>query len=63
MIKFQKIPRQTAGQKDGQNLFQRILKATAGGLASTTAVDWQLKVKDKCWSNQKLLHHSQHAKK
>ena len=27
-------------------LFYRILPATAGGLASTTAVDWHLKVKD-----------------
>ena len=30
---------QTAGGKDGQTLFHRILPATAGGLASTTAVN------------------------
>ena len=35
-----------AGQKDGQTLFHRILQATVGGLTSTTAVDWYLKVKD-----------------
>ena len=35
-----------AGQKDGQILFHRILPATAGGLTSTTAVDWHLKLKD-----------------
>ena len=42
-----KTPRQTTGWKDGQTLFHRILPATARGLASTTAVDWHLKVKDK----------------
>ena len=36
-----------AGEKDGQTLFHRILPATARGLASTTAVDWHLKVKNK----------------
>ena len=52
------------GQRDGQALFHMILLATASGLTSTTAVDWHLKVKDRvqCWSNKKLLHHSQHAK-
>ena len=35
-----------AGRKDGQTLFHSILQATAGGLTSTTAVDWHLKVKD-----------------
>ena len=34
------------GGKDGQNLFHRILPATARGLASRTAVNWYLKVKD-----------------
>ena len=32
--------------KEGQTLFHRILLATAGGLTSTTSVDWHLKVKD-----------------
>ena len=53
------------GGKDGQNLFYRILSATARGLASKTAVNWYLKVKDirvQCWSYQKLLHHSRYAK-
>ena len=36
-----------SGGKDGQTLFHRILPATARGLKSTTAVDWQLKVKNK----------------
>ena len=36
-----------SGGKDGQTLFHRILPATARGLASTTAVDWYLKVKNK----------------
>ena len=36
-----------SGGKDGQNLFHRILPATARVLTSTTAVDWHLKVKDK----------------
>ena len=39
-------PRQRAGRKGGQTLFHRILLATARGLASTTAVEWHLKVKD-----------------
>ena len=34
-----------AGRKDGQNLFHRIIPATVGGLTSTAAVDWYLKVK------------------
>ena len=35
-----------SGEKDGQNLFHRVLLATAGGLTSTTAADWNLKGKD-----------------
>ena len=34
-----------ACQKDRQNLFHRILLATARGLTSTTKVDWHLQVK------------------
>ena len=34
------------GGKDRQTLFHTILLATAAGLASTTAVDWHLEVKD-----------------
>ena len=45
MIQFQENI-QTSGWKDGQTLFHRILLATTGGLKSTTAVDWHLKVKD-----------------
>ena len=58
------LDRQMAGLKDGQTLFHRILPATTKGLSSTTAVDWHLKIKDRVqyWLNQKLLHHSQHAK-
>ena len=41
-----KTPGQTAGRKDGESLFHRILLANAGGLTSTTAVDWHLEVKD-----------------
>ena len=40
-----KTPGQAAGWKDRQTLFHRILPATTRGLASTTAVDWHLKVK------------------
>ena len=36
-----------SGGKDGQTLFHGIYLATAGGLTSTTAVDWHLKVKNK----------------
>ena len=35
-----------SGSKDGQTLFHGILPATARGLASKTAVNWHLKVKD-----------------
>ena len=44
--------------------FKTIL-ATTGVPTGATAVDWHLKVKDivRCWSNKKLLHHSQHTKK
>ena len=35
-----------AGQMDGQNLFQRILPATAFSLTSTAEVDLHLQVKD-----------------
>ena len=38
---------QMFGGKDGQNIFHRILPATARGLTSTTAVDWHLKAKNK----------------
>ena len=34
------------GGRDGQTLFHGILPATAKGLASKTAVNWHLKVKD-----------------
>ena len=34
------------GRKNRQTLFHRILPVTAGGLTSTFAVDWHLKVKD-----------------
>ena len=34
------------GRTDGETLFHRILPANGGGLTSTTAVDWHLKVKD-----------------
>ena len=34
------------GGKDGQTLFHGILPATAWALASKTAVNWHLKVKD-----------------
>ena len=34
-----------SGGKDRQTVFHRILQATAGGLTSTTAVNWHLKVK------------------
>ena len=46
MILFQEKPQQTAGWKDGQTLFHRILLATGSSPTSTTAVDWHLKVKD-----------------
>ena len=36
-----------SGGKDGQTFFHRILPATVRGLTSTTAVDWDLKVKKK----------------
>ena len=35
-----------SGGKDGETLFHGILPATARGLASETAVNWHLKVKD-----------------
>ena len=35
-----------SGSKDGQTLFHGILPATARGLASKTAINWHLKVKD-----------------
>ena len=40
-----KTPQLTAGL-DGQTLFHRMLLATDRGLTNTTAVDWQLTVKD-----------------
>ena len=36
-----------SGGKDGQTLFHRNFPATAKGLASTTGVDWHLRVKNK----------------
>ena len=38
---------QMSGGKDRQTLFHRILPATSRGLKSTTAVDWDVKVKDR----------------
>ena len=35
-----------SGSKDGQTLFYGILPATARGLASETAINWHLKVKN-----------------
>ena len=35
-----------SGGKDGQTLFHGILPATARGLASKTAINWHLKVKN-----------------
>ena len=35
-----------SGSKDGKTLFHGILPATARGLASKTAINWDLKVKD-----------------
>ena len=35
-----------SGSKDGKTLFHGILPATARGLASKTAVNWHLKIKD-----------------
>ena len=35
-----------SGSKDKQTLFHGILTATARGLASKTAINWHLKVKD-----------------
>ena len=35
-----------SGSKDGQTLFYGILPATARGLASKTAINWHLKVKN-----------------
>ena len=35
-----------SGGKDGETLFHGILPATARGLASKTAANWHLKVKD-----------------
>ena len=46
MSNFKKTPRQISGGKDGQTLFHGILPATARGLASKTAINWHLKVKN-----------------
>ena len=35
-----------SGGKDGETLFHGILPATARGVASKTAINWHLKVKD-----------------
>ena len=45
MIQFQENT-QISGRKDGQTLFHGILPATARGLASKTAINWHLKVKN-----------------
>ena len=45
MIQFQENT-QMSGSKDGQILFHGILLATARGLASKTAINWHLKVKN-----------------
>ena len=45
MIQFQENI-QMSGSKDGQILFHGILLATARGLASKTAINWHLKVKN-----------------
>ena len=65
MIQSKKTCRQMAGWKGRETLFHRILPAYAGGLISTTEVDWHLKVKDiECDVAliEKILHHYQHAK-
>ena len=64
IIQFHENTQRDAGGKEGQTLFHGILSATAGGLASTTALDWHLKqaCRVRCLSNQKSLHHSQHTK-
>ena len=46
MSNFKKTPRQISGGKDGQTLFHGILPATARDLASETAINWHLKVKN-----------------
>ena len=48
--------------EEERTLFYRILLTTAGDVTTVTVVDWHLKDRVRCWSNQKLLHHSQHAK-
>ena len=58
---YGRTDRRTKGWEDP------ILKDYSGyyrGSTYATAVDWHLKVKDivRCWSNKKLLHHSQHTK-
>ena len=45
MIQFQENT-QMSERKDGQTLFHGILPATARGLASKTAINWHLKVKN-----------------
>ena len=45
MIQFQENT-QMSGSKDRQILFHGILLATARGLASKTAINWHLKVKN-----------------
>ena len=44
MIHSMKIPRQTTGWKEQQNLFHRTLPATNEGPISATAIDWHLKL-------------------
>ena len=47
MIKFQENTQRDVRGEGWTDPFHRILPATAGGLTKTTAVAWQLKVKDK----------------
>ena len=65
MINSKNTPRQMSGGKDGWTLFHRIIQATTEGLTSTTTVQVSFKSQRYrlwCWSNQKLSHHSQHAR-
>ena len=46
MMQFQENTQTISGSKDGQTLFHGILPATTRGLASKTAINWHLKVKN-----------------
>ena len=60
MIQFQENTQRNDRMKGRTDLFHRTLPAIAAGMASTNAVNWHFKVKDRVWSrsNQKFLHHS-----